>query len=126
MLQERHWLVGSSAGQPSSCSASVSLRISERYWLTYHKGRSRPAATEFDVEDQRMIEEVLVDIASSCKVGIWNSKRGWIGRCWAMQAGRNLIAWEEPDLDRSRSPLHSVDAAAISVEVGACAVRLGR
>lgn len=74
-----------------------------------------PVSAEGVVEDELVVLEPLLDVASTSEVGIWDTEFSSVGLVQGY-ASRDLAAREEPHLDGFGSPFHGVDAASISIE----------
>src|ERR1700761_1739743 len=90
-------------------------------------GEKTYVTTEVDVEDDIVVSEERVNVATAPSVERYQRRTPSCG-IWCI---RRNITWdasslEKPDLDASARPKRSVDATAIEIEVVAVGVLVGR
>jgi hypothetical protein len=73
---------------------------------------------EGSIEDNVLVHEVRVDVASAATVESHIGRAPVFGdRSPVLDISGDAVAWKEPDIDAGALPLHSVDAASNIVEV---------
>jgi hypothetical protein len=77
-----------------------------------------PVTAEGHVENDVVVLEVLVNVASTLKLGGWLAPPTWVGVA-TRKVARDCASREEPDADGIACPFRSVDSSTICIETGA-------